>query len=389
MSSTPSPPAPPPAPPPGPPPGSPPSTEPTPAPAALVDPTREAARADRRRAFRVGLVALLSTAILASLLVVTGPLAVLHGRDLAVDFAFAGPIKPGAPVRISGIVVGAVQSVELLAGQDLAAGPDKMVRVHARVEERAMPVVTERARFRVTTLGVLGEHYLDVEPRPGGTPLPDGARVDGESLARPDLLLPRAAGLLERADAFLPSSPEAAELVRSLSSLLSRLDDVLAGDAGPGADDDVRGLLADLRALVRGAAVGIGDGKALRRSVDRLPAVLDKAEQLEDALQEGGAGALVGEARASLARLDRTLELVGDAPLLDRDKQEQLRVEVGAAMRSLDALSRRGDRLLRVVEQGQGGAGKLFWDESVAADLKAVLSGLRENPMRFLLGREP
>lgn len=384
----------PPAPPPPPSaPAAPAEAPPLPGPASppLVDPAREAARADRRRAFRVGLVALLSAGILAALLVVTGPLAVVRGRSLAVDFAFVGPIKPGAPVRISGIVVGAVRSVELLAGQDPAAGPDKMVRVHARIEERAMPAVTERARFRVTTLGVLGEHYLDVEPVTGGTPLVDGARVDGESLARPDLLLARASGLLERADALVPSSPEALALMRSLSSLLARLDAVLAApgdDAGPGAGDDMRALLADLRALIHGAAVGVGDGNALRQSVDRLPAVLAKAERLEDALHEGGAGALVAEARTSLARLDHTLELVGDAPLLDPAKQEQLRVEVGAALRSLDALARRGDRLLRVVEQGEGGAGALFWDEEMAADLKAVLGGLRENPVRFLLGRE-
>src|SRR4051794_27116179 len=90
---------------------------------------RRMTASDRARAFRVGLLVVVSLAILTAILVVTGPLKIVQGDAVDVDFAFAGPIKPGASVRIAGIVVGAVQSVDLLAGQDAQAGPDKMVRV--------------------------------------------------------------------------------------------------------------------------------------------------------------------------------------------------------------------------------------------------------------------
>lgn len=351
------------------------------------DPMQEAARQDRRRAFRVGLVSLIGLGILVALLVLTGPLAVVRGRNVSVDFAFAGPIKPGASVRISGVVVGAVQSVELLAGKDPAAGPEKMVRVHARIEERAASAVTTRARFRVTTLGVLGEHYLDVEPIAGGVVLVDGARVDGESIARADLLLARAARLLERADDLLPSSPEALALMKSAGSLLGRLDELLRNEGAAETTSELRALIADLRTVVHGAAIGIGDGTSLKRSMDRLPVVLDKAERLEDAVDPTDLGPLLRDARASLARLDRTLELVEAAPLLEPARQEQLRADVSSAMRSIDAVSRRADGLLQVVERGDGGAGQLFWDETAARDLRELLRGLRENPVRFFLGR--
>lgn len=355
-------------------------------------PSQDQRIAERRRALRVGTAVLVSIAILVGLLLITGPLVGVRGPAVRIDFTFAGPIKPGAAVRVSGVEVGVVQRVELLAGRDAHAGADKMVRLHARVEERARAVLTTRARFRVTTLGVLGEHYLDVEPVQGGVPLEDGARVEGESLARADLLLARAAGLLERADALLSSSPEALALMRALSSLATQLDAMLGQEASAEALREARALMADLRTTLRSAAVGLGDGAALKRSIESLPTVLDKTARLEDAALSAEIlptlGPMLRDARGTLTKLDRTLELVAQAPLLEPGQQDALRRDVTAAMRAIDAVSTRAARLLHVVEQGKGGAGKLFWDEAAAGDLRAILHALRENPVRFLLGRD-
>lgn len=349
-------------------------------------------RTSSRRLARVAIVLGISVAILSALIIATGPLDVVGGKTVRVDFSFAGPIKTGASVRIAGVVVGAVRSVDLLYGQDAEAGPDKMVRVTAKLEDRAAAALSDKASFRVTTLGVLGEHYLDVEPVRGGTPLQDNARVDGIAGARPDLLLSRASGLLERAEELLPTSPEARELMKSMAALMARLDTLL-GDGDGGATspanaqavDDVRALVKDLRTLIHGAAIGVGDGNALRRTLDRMPGVLERTEALEASLDDAQVAQLVVEARTTLSRLDKTLALVDAAPLLEPAKQEQLRVDVAAAMRSIDAVAKRGDRLLGVVEAKKGGAGKLFWDEQAADDLRAVLSGLRKDPVRFLL----
>lgn len=336
------------------------------------------ARRERRRAIAVGAALLLSFAMLVGLLVFLGPLHVARGTDLDVDFAFAGPIKPGASVRLSGIVVGTVTAVDLLAGNGAGgAAPDKMVRVHARIEERAMPVVTTTSKFYVTTLGVLGEHYLDVEPGAGGAVLTSGARVDGVSLPRPDLLLPRAAGLLARVDELVPGSPEALELMRAATSLMRRLDQLVS--AGDGSlPPDVKATFADLQRLVHGAATGVGDGGALRR-------VLERTDRLEETAEKADLAALVVDVRAALARVDKLAARLEGAPLLEPAKQEQLRAEVVDGMKAIAAVSKRADRLLGAVESGKGGAGKLFWDEAAADDLRALLHGMRENPVRTLL----
>lgn len=341
-----------------------------PAPAAPSTPLPPAPADDRRRAVRVGLAFLAAVGVLLGLLIVTGPLAIVQGATVNVDFAFCGPIKPGAAVRLSGVVVGVVQDVQLLLGKDSAAGPDKMVRVVARIEPRAMAAITEQARFYVTTLGVLGEHYLDVEPAPGGTLLAEGARVDGVTLARADLLLPRAASLLGRADDLLPNSPEALELLRATSSLVKQID-ALLGDPKTGA------AATEVQAMA----------VALRKTLERLPGVLDHTDALVTSLDPAAVGALVADARQTAARVQKTLDRLDQAPLLEPDKQEQLRRELSAALVAIDEAGRRADRLMAAVEKKEGAAGKLFWDEAAAADLKAVLKGLREDPVRFLLER--
>ncbi|MBI1944416.1 MAG: MCE family protein [Deltaproteobacteria bacterium] len=323
---------------------------------------------DRRRAVRVGLAFLAAVAVLLGLLVVTGPLAIVQGSTVKVDFAYCGPIKPGAAVRLSGVVVGVVRDVELLLGQDQAAGADRMVRVVATIEQRAMGAITEQARFYVTTLGVLGEHYLDVEPVAGGALLKDGARVDGVTLARADLLLPRAASLLGRADELLPSSPEVLELLRAASSLMKQIDALLGNEKAAAAASELQALAV-----------------AVRKSLERLPGLLERADRLALSLDQAGVAELVQDARVVSGRVQKTLDRLDQAPLLEPDKQEQLRKELSAALIAIDEAGRRADRLMAAVETKQGGAGKLFWDEAAAADLKAVLKGLREDPVRFLL----
>ena len=362
----------------------PPATTP-PAPLLLQPLAQESV--DRKRAVRVGVVVVCSVLVLIAVLLATGPIRVLTGPTLDVDFSFCGPIKPGASVRVAGVVVGVVDEVVLLAGKDPAAGPQAMVRVRARVEQDVAHLLTTGTRFYVTTLGVLGEHYLDIDPAPGA-PLQSGARVDGVTLARADLLLPRASALLERADELLPSSPEAKRLMTTTASLIEALDGVLNDEAqqrqlkeGLG---DAAALVEDLRALVKGAAVGVGDGRALKSTLEGLPPVLDKTARLEDTLLQAELLGFIGEARATLKRTEVMLSALEKGPAADPVVQVKLATQLSSTLSSLDTAARRAERLLGKIERAEGGAGKLFNDEGVADDLKAVLRGLREDPMKFI-----
>jgi ABC-type transporter Mla subunit MlaD len=348
----------------------------------------------RRRAVRTGVVALIAMVLFVSAVLLTGPLSVWSGPRLRVDFSFCGPIKPGASVRLAGVVVGVVERVQLLAGQDPEAGPDAMVRVHLRIKDEVASLLTTQTQFFVTTLGVLGEYYLDIAParRGSGEPLQDGARVAGVNLARPDLLLPAASALLQRADALLPTSEELAQLMSTTSSLLSTADALLSDpkqsatlQAGLG---ELRALVSDARALVRGAAHGVGDGRSLRATLAGLPAVLEKTARVEDQVLDGELPATMQELRSLLTHVGPVVDQLAASPALDPARQADTLDELRKTLRALEDVSLRAARLLSVVEAKEGAAGKLFYDEAVADDLKHVLGTLRRNPWDLVLPKQ-
>ncbi len=334
---------------------------------------------ERRRPsvpWRVGALVIASLGILLGVLVVTGPLRLYRGVPLQVDFGYAGPIKAGAAVRLSGVVVGAVEDVELLAGADEQAGPDVMVRVHARIEERAMPAVTPEARFYVTTLGVLGEHYLDVVPAvPRSEPLKPGAVVRGVDLARSDLLLPRAAALLEVMGAILDDGREdAVDLMRRTSALIRQLDELLQTGEGKPLLDEAKALLTDARELMGSLENVVGDGSELRAAIAR-------ANRLGKGLEDADLAGLVGDGR-------RMIDVVETMPLVSPERQAALLQDVDQALGAFEDLAVRADKLLGMIERGEGGAGKAFHDEKLVEDLKAVLGQLRRNPFGLLIPGE-
>jgi len=215
-----------------------------------------------------------------------------------------------------------------------------------------------------------------------------GARVDGVSLARADLLLPRASALLERADDLLPSSPEAKRLMATATTLLEALDGILKDDESnaelKAGVKDARALVDDLRLLVRGAAVGVGDGKALRATLEKLPPLLIKTGQVEDQVLAVDLEAFISDTRATLHRADALMDALGRGPAGDAAQQTKLATELSSTLRSLDGAARRADRLMTQIENKEGAVGKLWGDAAVADDVKSILKAVREDPVKFL-----
>lgn len=329
--------------------------------------------------WRTGALVLTSLAILLGILVATGPLRVFGGAPLTVDFAYSGPVKPGAAVRLSGQVVGTVQDVELLAGQDEAAGEDVMVRLQLKIQDRAWPAVTDRARFYVTTLGVLGEHYVDIVPQPGGKQLASNSRVRGQDLARSDLLLPRAAALLEIMSGLLDEGREdALGLVKKTTGLIDQLDGLLQSGSDAPVLVEARALMGDLSDLVGGLKAVVDDGKQLKT-------LLRRADRLAEGLESADLPATVADGRRTLGAVEGTLARLDRSPILVPERQEEVIRKLELLLVSLDAVSRRADKLLAQIERAEGGAGKAFHDEELVDDLKSLLRELRRNPLQILL----
>lgn len=98
--------------------------------------------------------------------------------DVYVTYNFAGGIEVGSPVRVSGIKVGKVESVEFFepvsqenvakkepgsadAVPGLAVAP---VRLKISIMKKAAVAVRKDSRFYINLAGIIGERYIEVTP---------------------------------------------------------------------------------------------------------------------------------------------------------------------------------------------------------------------------------
>src|SRR5689334_10522045 len=112
---------------------------------------------ERGLEFKVGLLILISSAILIGFIFVLGNFSLRSGFKVYVDFDYIGALQPGAPVKVSGIKVGKISDVEFRGGKiDDKLGKRVQVRVTAWVEDRVRDSIRQDAEFYINTAGVLG-----------------------------------------------------------------------------------------------------------------------------------------------------------------------------------------------------------------------------------------
>src|SRR5436190_11752649 len=114
---------------------------------------------------KVGVLILVSLAILAAFILVMGGLSFQKTYAVYVDFDNPGGLQSGAPVRIAGVKVGKVNELQFQGGKvDPKTNRRVLVRAKISVEARVKDAIHEDADFYVTTQGVLGEQYMAIEP---------------------------------------------------------------------------------------------------------------------------------------------------------------------------------------------------------------------------------
>jgi phospholipid/cholesterol/gamma-HCH transport system substrate-binding protein len=81
---------------------------------------------------------------------------------MAVLFDKVGGLTEGAPVRLSGVTVGLVDSISFLPEEVMARGIEVKLSVYKKFEEQ----VRRSTRVSVQTEGVLGSKYIEIGRRP-------------------------------------------------------------------------------------------------------------------------------------------------------------------------------------------------------------------------------
>jgi len=245
--------------------------------------------AKREEEVKVGLVVVIAIALFLTALVSVGGVNLLRRKRVTYTtyFRFAGGLEPGAFVRFGGLKVGVVQSAEI-DSQD-----STRVRVKIAVNEETP--IRKDSRARISTLGFLGENYLEISPgtreaprlAPGGEIAADEIVQMADILNNLNITTANANTLIRHVDERLVTiADKAEELVANFNSVLreenlKRIDSVIA---------NIDGLLEENRAPLKTAIRNIDS------TTEKLGPTIDNANQT------------ITETRKLAARLDATLE---------------------------------------------------------------------------------
>lgn len=126
-----------------------------------------------KREVAVGSLVILAVALFIATGVLFGGGHLSRARDVAVDFHDVNGLKPGSPVRVSGVGVGRVEKIEL-------EGVGK-VRVHFSVPPDIAPHID--AQVAVQAVGIVGDMSLDYNPGTSPQMLAAGQAITGNEAA--------------------------------------------------------------------------------------------------------------------------------------------------------------------------------------------------------------
>jgi phospholipid/cholesterol/gamma-HCH transport system substrate-binding protein len=295
---------------------------------------------------------------------------------LKTRFADVQGLKSGAVVRVAGVEVGSVESLEFV-------GPD--VEVVMSVSKAMHDRITTDSRAAIGSLSLLGAPVIDISPSVTGTPIEDwGYVASRRPYGQLNEVAEAATRGLEQATALLRDVRAGKGVIGKLftddalyndvASFISSAEEVVAalnraeGTMGkliqdPELYESLQKTTADLSAIMARINAGEGPLGRLLRDEALAESLSTTARNVE---------ALTGKLNAG----DGTAgKLINDPALYDR----------------LNGLSEKLDRLAAGLNAGEGTAGKLLQDQQLyenmngaVSEVRALIADIRKEPKKYL-----
>ena len=337
---------------------------------------------ERGLEFRVGLLILISTAILVGFIFILGNFSLRSGFEIRLDYDYVGSLQPGAPVKVSGIKVGKVKSIEFIGGAiDPEINQRVQVRVTAWVEDRVRDSIRGDAEFFINTAGVLGEQYLEIVPGKDWNkpPIAANAIVHDEhyvhSPPRTDLVVARLYEVLDGVAAVLRDDREAIKhLLSNSASAIAEINKLLV-DNRQGIGDliaSVGGLASEAKTTLTKVNAGLGDGRPIAK-------LLSSADGMMGAVRTS-LTTLTPTAAAFMTDATRVTGLVTDQRLKSVDKALD---SAGAAAGRAATLLDNTNGIVVDMRAGKGTVGALLSRDELYSDLRELIRDLKRNPWKF------
>lgn len=384
---------------------------------------------------KVGILILASLGMITAFILVLSNFRFTEGFIVHVDFNSSTGLREGGLVRVSGIKAGRVSDIKYL--DDESRGEEPFVRVTLELDPTlAATIRQESAKYMITTKGLLGEPYVEIQPGQGGGPrIKQGEILQGEFAVPPQLMMSKMSEVLNQSSKLLDSQEEGiAKLISTAAGLAedSRALVATLKDETPAMIRDLkatmeqtRSLLQEVRDSNRTLQAVLGDGQAmeamlqdgaatlkeLRATSERLgkdlPGLLEKTDDLL-----GKGQAMMDSASRELTRATDSMDRVmGEATAALRDSRALMKdlqpviQELSPTLAEARTLARKAGEVLPTLEksiqdvprlvnnmnlvgdalvQGKGTVGAMIMDRAMYDDMREMLLDLKRRPWKII-----
>jgi len=338
---------------------------------------------------KVGITVIVGSLTLALLVFLISGTAGIFSRKITLITYFdnAEGLRPGQPVDLQGVAIGNVQSVRVVPGRQIDP-----VQVIMRVNTRFQPFIREDSTATITTAGVLGESFVDIDSRSAKGPVVhDGSIIKPGNAPSVGDVVRSSQGTLQNIDILIKNANSILEQVQGGKGTLGKVI------YDPAMVNKINGILDQVQDLLNDVSNGKGtigkffaDDSFYRKANDAV----DKVDRLVDEIDKGKGSlgklvkddALYNNANQTIAKANKLMDDLnagrGPAGMLLKDEAFAKKLH-----NTIDKLSAIADRL----EAGEGSAGRLLKDPSVynntdqlLIETRNLIKSMRENPKKYL-----
>jgi phospholipid/cholesterol/gamma-HCH transport system substrate-binding protein len=327
---------------------------------------------------KVGILILVSLAILGGFILVMGGLSFQRTYTIYVDFDNPGGMQTGAAVRIAGVKVGTVTDLEFRGGDiDPEVNRRVLVRAKCAIEQRVRHSIRKDAEFYVTTQGVLGEQFMAIEPGTSPQELPENSKVKGVDPPRIDLFLAKAYELLDTTVTGIRNNREVlSDIATNTASLLKGLNELLT-DNRERIDrivENLEKLTQEANVLTHNARMQYVDNAKITQTIDNINDITTKVRSDSEPLLK--------DAREAMANLNRVSATVGDPQ--QQEKLRKILDDVSGIATKANQATTDAQAIVAHIKQGKGSVGAFVMDEELYDNVQEMVRDLKHNPWKFL-----
>src|ERR1700758_5357501 len=302
-------------------------------------------------------------------------------------FDNAEGLRPGAPVRLSGVDIGNVSHIAIIRGKPLTP-----VEVTMKISTKYDYGLHSDSVTSLETAGVLGEKHFHIDSSQAiGAFLQDGDTLPTQ--VHPDFnqVVRASQSTLQNMDALLKRADRILAFAESGKGSLGKLI------YDPTLYNRFSATVADFQKIVEQIGNGEGSlGRLISRNdaYDKFIGTLDKMNGIIDDMQQGKgtAGkflkdpALYNNANDTIANLKKITDDInaGKGTIGKLAKDDELAKKLDTTITKLSELTTQ-------LEAGQGTAGKLFKDDTLynnsnemLVEARNLVKAIRENPKKYL-----